>query len=179
MRRLERFLQSCAKNNMQVAYPTTPAQLFHILRRQMHRNFRKPLVLMTPKSLLRHKQCVSELAEFSAGTFQRIIDDVDVADPAAVSRVVLCTGKIYYDLVAARGEQNGGDEVALLRIEELYPFPTAELQAAFERYPAAKQFYWVQEESQNMGAWSFVQPLLDELLPAHCEAELRGPRRSG
>ena len=166
--RLERFLQSCAKNNMQVAYPTTPAQLFHILRRQMHRNFRKPLVLMTPKSLLRHKQCVSELAEFSTGTFQRVIDDADVADPAAVSRVVLCTGKIYYDLIAARGEQNGSDEVALLRVEELYPFPAAELQAAFDRYPAAKQFYWVQEESQNMGAWSFVQPLLDELLPAHC-----------
>ena len=166
--RLERFLQSCAKNNMQVAYPTTPAQLFHILRRQMHRNFRKPLVLMTPKSLLRHKQCVSELEEFSTGTFQRVINDADVADPAAVSRVVLCTGKIYYDLVAARGEENGNDEVALLRVEELYPFPTAELQAAFERYPAAEQFYWVQEESQNMGAWSFVQPLLDELLPAHC-----------
>ena len=159
---------------MQVAYPTTPAQLFHILRRQMHRNFRKPLVLMTPKSLLRHKQCVSELAEFSEGTFQRVIDDANVADPAAVSRVVLCTGKIYYDLVAARGEQNGSDEVALLRVEELYPFPAAELQAAFERYPAAEQFYWVQEESQNMGAWSFVQPLLDELLPAHCKLNYVG-----
>ncbi|MDE2741379.1 MAG: 2-oxoglutarate dehydrogenase E1 component [Gemmatimonadota bacterium] len=172
--RLERFLQSCAKNNMQVAYPTTPAQLFHILRRQMHRNFRKPLVLMTPKSLLRHKQCVSELEEFSTGTFQRVIDDANVADPAAVSRVVLCTGKIYYDLVAARSEQNDSDKVALLRVEELYPFPTAELQAAFDRYPAAKQFHWVQEESQNMGAWPFVQPLLDELLPAHCELNYVG-----
>ena len=140
----------------------------------MHRNFRKPLVLMTPKSLLRHKQCVSELAEFSAGTFQRVIDDADVADPAAVSRVVLCTGKIYYDLVAARSEQNGSGEVALLRVEELYPFPTAELQAAFERYPAAEQFYWVQEESQNMGAWYFVQPLLDELLPAPCKLNYVG-----
>ena len=176
--RLERFLQSCAKNNMQVAYPTTPAQLFHILRRQMHRNFRKPLVLMTPKSLLRHKQCVSELAEFSTGTFQRVIDDAHVADPAAVSRVVLCTGKIYYDLAAARGEQNGSNEVARC-VEELYPFPTAELQAAFDRYPAAKQFYWVQEESQNMGAWPFVQPLLDELLPRPLRTELRRPRRSG
>ena len=172
--RLERFLQLCAKNNMQVAYPTTPAQLFHILRRQIHRNFRKPLVLMTPKSLLRHKQCVSALAEFSSGTFQRVIDDADVADPAAVSRVVLCTGKIYYDLVAARGQQNDSDKVALLRVEELYPFPTAELQAVFNRYPAAKQFYWVQEESQNMGAWSFVQPHLDELLPAHCELNYVG-----
>ena len=166
--RLERFLQLCAKNNMQVAYPTTPAQFFHLVRRQIHRNFRKPLVLMTPKSLLRHKQCVSSLEEFSAGTFQRIIDDASVADPAAISRVVLCTGKIYYDLIAARSAHKGSDEVVLLRVEELYPFPAAELQAAFARYPAAEQFSWVQEESQNMGAWSFVRPYLDELLPAHC-----------
>ena len=172
--RLERFLQLCAKNNMQVAYPTTPAQLFHILRRQVHRNFRKPLVLMTPKSLLRHKQCVSELAEFSAGTFQQVIDDSVIDDPAAVSRVVLCTGKIYYDLVAARSQGKDGNGVALLRVEELYPFPTAELQAAFNRYPAAKQFYWVQEESQNMGAWFFVQPYIDKLLPAHCELNYVG-----
>ena len=172
--RLERFLQLCAKNNMQVAYPTTPAQLFHVLRRQIHRNFRKPLVLMTPKSLLRHKQCVSPLAEFSAGTFQRVIDDAAIDDPAAVGRVVLCTGKIYYDLVAARSQQKDGDEVALLRVEELYPFPAAELQAAFNRYPAAKQFYWVQEESQNMGAWFFVQPHIDKLLPAHCELNYVG-----
>lgn len=172
--RLERFLQLCAKNNMQVAYPTTPAQLFHVLRRQIHRNFRKPLVLMTPKSLLRHKQCVSPLAEFSAGTFQRVIDDAAIDDPAAVGRVVLCTGKIYYDLVAARSQQKDGDEVALLRVEELYPFPAAELQAAFNRYPAAKQFYWVQEESQNMGAWFFVQPYIDKLLPAHCELNYVG-----
>ena len=172
--RLERFLQLCAKNNMQVAYPTTPAQFFHLLRRQIHRNFRKPLVVMTPKSLLRHKQCVSALAEFSAGTFQRVIDDADVADPATVCRVVLCTGKLYYDLVAARDQRNGSNGVALLRVEELYPFPTAELQAAFNRYPAAKQFYWVQEESQNMGAWSFVQPYLDQLRPAHCELNYVG-----
>lgn len=172
--RLERFLQLCAKNNMQVAYPTTPAQLFHILRRQVHRNFRKPLVLMTPKSLLRHKQCVSALAEFSAGTFQRVIDDSIIDDPAAVSRIVLCTGKIYYDLVAARSQGKDGNGVALLRVEELYPFPTDELQAAFSRYPAAKQFYWVQEESQNMGAWFFVQPYIDKLLPAHCELNYVG-----
>lgn len=172
--RLERFLQLCAKNNMQVAYPTTPAQLFHVLRRQVHRNFRKPLVLMTPKSLLRHKQCVSALTEFSVGTFQRVIDDADIDDPAAVNRVVLCTGKIYYDLVTARSQQKDGNEVALLRVEELYPFPAAELQAAFNRYPAAKQFYWVQEESQNMGAWFFVQPHLDKLLPAHCELNYVG-----
>ena len=172
--RLERFLQLCAKNNMQVAYPTTPAQLFHVLRRQIHRNFRKPLVLMTPKSLLRHKQCVSALTEFSAGTFQRVIDDADIDDPAAVNRVVLCTGKMYYDLVTARSQQEDGNGVALLRVEELYPFPAAELQAAFNRYPAAKQFYWVQEESQNMGAWFFVQPHLDKLLPAHCELNYVG-----
>ena len=172
--RVERFLQLCAKSNMQVACPTTPAQYFHVLRRQMHRNFRKPLVLMTPKSLLRHEQCVSELGEFSSGTFRRIIDDAEVADPAAVGRVVLCTGKVYYDLAAARSEEKGGNEVAVVRVEELYPFPAAELQAAFGRYTAAKQFYWVQEESQNMGAWDFVQPLIEKLLPPHGELSYLG-----
>ena len=172
--RVERFLQLCAKNNLQVACPTTPAQYFHILRRQMHRNFRKPLVLMTPKSLLRNRQCVSELGEFSSGTFRPVIDDANVADPAAVGRVVLCTGKIYYDLAAARGEGKSSGEVAVVRVEELYPFPAAELKAAFDRYSAAKQFYWVQEESQNMGAWIFVRPLIEKLLPPHCELSYLG-----
>ena len=172
--RPERFLQLCAKNNLQVACPTTPAQYFHLLRRQIHRNFRKPLVLMTPKSLLRHKQCVSKLEEFSSGAFRRVIDDAKVADPAAVGRVVLCTGKIYYDLAAARSEGKGGGEVAVVRVEELYPFPAAELRAAFDRYTAARQFYWVQEESQNMGAWLFVRPRIEKLLPAHCELSYLG-----
>jgi 2-oxoglutarate dehydrogenase E1 component len=167
--RLERFLQLCAKNNMQVAYPTTPAQLFHLLRRQMHRNFRKPLALMTPKSLLRHKLCVSSLEEFTDGTFQRVIADPEITDLDAVSRVALCTGKIYYDLYAARREREDGHGVALVRVEELYPFPGVELQDVLDLYPGADQVYWVQEESQNMGAWNFVRPYLDELLPQNCD----------
>ena len=167
--RLERFLQLCAKNNMQVAYPTTPAQVFHLMRRQVRRNFRKPLVVMTPKSLLRHKLCVSPLEDFIDGTFQRVIDDQGVGEPATVRRVVLCTGKIYYDLLAARLEQEAAQGVALVRIEELYPFPEEELRAVFARYPAVEQVYWVQEESQNMGAWHFARPYLDELLPANSD----------
>jgi 2-oxoglutarate dehydrogenase E1 component len=172
--RLERFLQLCAKNNMQVAYPTTPAQLFHLLRRQMHRNFRKPLVIMTPKSLLRHKLCISALEEFTDGSFLRVIDDAKIADPEAVSRVALCTGKIYYDLVAARDAKEEGNGVALVRVEELYPFPEAELRAVFDRYSRVEQVYWVQEESQNMGAWLFVRSYLDELLPADCDLGYMG-----
>ena len=172
--RLERFLQLCAKNNMQVAYPTTPAQLFHLLRRQMHRNFRKPLVIMTPKSLLRHKLCISALEEFTDGSFLRVIDDAKIADPEAVSRVALCTGKIYYDLVAARDAKEEGNGVALVRVEELYPFPEAELRTVFDRYSRVEQVYWVQEESQNMGAWLFVRSYLDELLPADCDLGYMG-----
>lgn len=167
--RLERFLQLCAKNNMQVAYPTTPAQLFHLLRRQIHRNFRKPLVVMTPKSLLRHKLCVSALKEFTDGSFLPVIDDDEIVEPASVSRVALCTGKVYYDLVAARRAKEDGGEVALVRIEELYPFPAIEMRRVLARYPNAEQVYWVQEESQNMGAWHFIRSYLDELLPADCE----------
>ena len=166
--RVERFLQLCAKNNMQVAYPTTPAQLFHLMRRQIHRNFRKPLVLMTPKSLLRHKLCVSALHEFTDGSFLRVIDDEQITEPAEITRVALCSGKIYYDLVAARRENEEVAGVVLVRIEELYPFPSDELQAVLNRYANAKQIYWVQEESQNMGAWNFVRCYLDELLPADC-----------
>ncbi len=172
--RLERFLQLCAKGNMQVAYPTTPAQFFHLLRRQMHRNFRKPLVLMTPKSLLRHKLCVSALEEFSDGTFQPVIDDAAIVDPGAVRRVVLCTGKIYYDLLAAQIEMDGGDGVALVRVEELYPFPIAELRAVLDCYSGVEQVYWVQEESQNMGAWDFVRSYLDEVIPENCDLDYVG-----
>lgn len=167
--RVERFLQLCAKNNMQVAYPTTPAQLFHLMRRQIHRNFRKPLVLMMPKSLLRHKLCVSALHEFTDGSFLRVIDDEQITAPSEISRVALCSGKIYYDLVAARMENEEVAGVALVRIEELYPFPSDELQAVLNRYANAEQIYWVQEESQNMGAWNFVRSYLDELLPADCD----------
>ena len=165
--RLERYLQLCAKNNMQVVYPTTPGQIFHVLRRQMHRNFRKPLVVMTPKSLLRHKSCVSHIDEFAAGGFRNVIDD-DTAEPDSIRRLILCTGKIYYDLLAER-EEKGLEEVALVRLEQLYPFPEAELAGVIGRYPEAEKFLWVQEEALNMGAWYFVQPLLDELLPESAE----------
>ena len=165
--RLERYLQLCAKNNMQVVYPTTPGQIFHVLRRQMHRNFRKPLVVMTPKSLLRHKSCVSDIDELASGGFRNVIDD-GCAEPDSVRRLILCTGKIYYDLLAERDEK-GLDEVALVRLEQLYPFPEAEVAEAIGRYPKAEKFLWVQEEALNMGAWYFVQPLLDELLPESAE----------
>jgi 2-oxoglutarate dehydrogenase E1 component len=167
--RLERYLQLCAKKNMQVVYPTTPSQMFHVLRRQMHRNFRKPLIVMTPKSLLRHKACVSELSEFTSGGFRNVID-ANVTDAYAVRRVLLCTGKIYYDLLAAL-EERPLDEVAVVRVEQLYPFPERELEEAIARYRNADQYLWVQEEALNMGAWYFVQPLLDDLLPS--EADLR------
>ena len=161
--RLERYLQLCAKRNMQVVYPTTPAQIFHVLRRQMHRNFRKPLIVMTPKSLLRHRACVSDLADFTSGGYHNVID-ASVPDAEAVRRVILCTGKVYYDLLAGV-EENSIDDIALVRVEQLYPFPEAELRAVLQRYPNAAEHYWVQEEALNMGAWYFVQPLLDDLIP--------------
>ena len=166
--RLERFLELCAKNNLQVAYPTTPAQLFHVLRRQIHRNFRKPLILMTPKSLLRNKQCVSPIEEFIEGSFRVVIDDDEVADPAEVRRVLLCTGKIYYDLLNARREREQR-AVALVRLEQLYPFPERELRAVLERYPDTQEIFWVQEEAQNMGAWNFVHSRVKALIPAEFE----------
>ncbi|HCL30415.1 MAG TPA: 2-oxoglutarate dehydrogenase E1 component [Candidatus Latescibacteria bacterium] len=167
--RLERYLQLCAKRNMQVVYPTKPSQIFHVLRRQMHRNFRKPLIVMTPKSLLRHKACVSDLSEFTDGGFQNVID-AEVADVEAVRRVILCTGKIYYDLLAGLEEKSLG-EVAIVRVEQLYPFPEVELAKVMSGYSNADEYLWVQEEALNMGAWYFVQPLLDDLLPL--EAGLR------
>ena len=160
--RLERHLQLCAKNNMQVCYPSTPAQIFHVLRRQMERSFRKPLIVMTPKSLLRHKQCVSELAELTTGGYRNVIDDAE-ASAQSVRRVVLCSGKVYYDLLAGREQVQQGD-VALVRMEQLYPFPAAELEEIVRRYDGAEEYLWVQEEASNMGAWYFVQPLIDELL---------------
>jgi 2-oxoglutarate dehydrogenase E1 component len=161
--RLERYLQLCAKRNMQVVYPTTPSQIFHVLRRQMHRNFRKPLIVMTPKSLLRHKRCVSELSEFTSGGYRNVID-CKAADADGVRRVILCTGKVYYDLVAGLEEQ-ALEAVAIVRVEQLYPFPAIELAQVLGRYQNASEFLWVQEEALNMGAWYFVQPLLADLLP--------------
>jgi len=166
--RLERFLELCAKNNMQVAYPTTPAQYFHVLRRQMHRSFRKPLILMTPKSLLRHRLCVSDLDAFIKESFALVIDDGTIEDPGEVRRLLLCTGKIYYELLEARQEQEIGS-VALVRVEQLYPFPEAELRVVLERHSRAREVFWVQEEAQNMGGWNFVRSRLERILPDDCE----------
>lgn len=159
--RLERCLQACAEDNIQVCNLTTPAQYFHVLRRQVKRDFRKPLVIMTPKSLLRHKDCVSPLDELVSGSFQEAIDD-PVSVPRQVRRVLLCSGKIYYDLLAKRGERKAAN-VAIVRVEQLYPFPEEPLREILGRYSAAKEWVWVQEESQNMGAWSFIEPRLRAL----------------
>jgi 2-oxoglutarate dehydrogenase E1 component len=160
--RLERFLQLCAEDNMIVGNFTTPAQLFHALRRQVKRSFKKPLVLMTPKSMLRNPQAVSHVADFTSGTFQEVIDDTSL-NASNVRRVLFCTGKVYYDLVGKRAKL-GADDVAILRLEQIYPFHEARIRELLNKYQSAKDVVWVQEEPKNMGAWSFVQPLLSELL---------------
>ncbi len=159
--RLERFLQLCAEENIQVAVPTTPAQYFHLLRRQVRRDFRKPLIVMTPKSLLRHKMAVSPVDHLVVGNFHDVLDDPSA--PERARRVLLCSGKIYYDLLARRTEV-GARDVALIRIEQLFPWPLDELKSVLDHYPSAREWFWVQEESQNMGAWAFVAPRLQELL---------------
>jgi 2-oxoglutarate dehydrogenase E1 component len=153
--RIERFLTLAAENNIRVAYPTTPASYFHLLRYQGREPVEKPLVVFTPKSLLRHPRCVSSLQELAEGRFEPLLDDRAV-DPAAVRRVVLCSGKVYYDLLKAREEQKRQD-VAILRLERLYPFPSVELEAALLRYPQQASLVWCQEEPRNMGAWRFAR----------------------
>lgn len=159
--RLERFLQLCADDNLQVCNPSTPAQYFHLLRRQVKSAFRKPLVVMTPKSLLRHPLAVSTLDDLVSGHFQEVMDD-----PAKVekpNRVILCSGKIYYALLA--GRQNlEKDETVVLRLEQFYPFPEKQLKKVFARYRQAKQWFWVQEEPENMGGWHFVRYRLENLI---------------
>jgi 2-oxoglutarate dehydrogenase E1 component len=162
--RLERYLQLCAEHNMQVCVPTTPAQMFHLLRRQMLSNCRKPLVVMTPKSLLRHKLSVSSLEDLTAGGFQRVLDEGADIDPAAVRRVILCTGKVYYDLLEKR-QGEGAADIAILRLEQLYPFPDRELRAAIRRYPQANEFVWCQEEPMNQGAWYSCLHRLRAIVP--------------
>ncbi len=155
--RLERFLQLCAEDNIQVCYPTTPAQYFHLLRRQLHRNFRKPLIVMTPKSLLRHKAAVSPLSDLTDKRFYEVLEDSSV-EPGRVRRVVLCSGKIYYDLAEQR--VNEESPAALVRIEQFYPFPAEQIQKALKRFPKAREFIWAQEESLNMGGWTFMESRL-------------------
>jgi 2-oxoglutarate dehydrogenase E1 component len=162
--RLERYLQLCAENNLQVCYPTTPAQYFHLLRRQVRQDRVRPLIVMTPKSLLRLPAASSKMEELTSGGFQPVIDDVSIADRTAVKRVVVCSGKVYYDLDAGREDSRDG-RVAIVRLEQFYPFPAARLKEVIASYPNAKQVFWTQEEPQNMGGWTFVRPRLEAILP--------------
>ena len=157
--RLERFLQLCAEDNMQVINPTTPAQIFHALRRQAVRPTRVPLIVMSPKSLLRHKLATSELDELCSGSYQAVISEIDDIQADAVDRVVLCSGKVYYDLLETRREKELNNSV-ILRVEELYPFPSARIVEELGKYPSIKQVVWCQEEPLNQGAWTFVAPRL-------------------
>ena len=161
--RLERFLQLCAENNMQVCVPSTPAQMFHLVRRQMLQSYRKPLIVMTPKSLLRSDLAVSSREELTRGGFARVIGEIDELPAGAVRRVVFCSGKVYYDLLRARRKEALRD-VALVRIEQLYPFPSEEYQAILNRYPELREVVWCQEEPQNQGAWYQIRHRLQELL---------------
>jgi 2-oxoglutarate dehydrogenase E1 component len=174
--RLERFLQLCAEHNIQVCIPSTPAQMFHMLRRQMHRSFRKPLIVMTPKSLLRHKMSVSKLSALSDGTFQLVIPDRGDIDASRTRRIVFCSGKVYYDLLEAR-HIHRLDDVAIVRIEQLYPFPIDEYADNVKNYPNATEIVWCQEEPQNQGAWYQISHRLLE--PLNHEQHLYYAGREG
>lgn len=164
--RLERFLQLCAENNLQVCNPTTPAQYFHMLRRQVKQDVVRPLIVMTPKSLLRLPAASSTMSELSTGGFQQVLDDTRITDRSKVKRIVLSSGKVYYDLDAGRTDSHD-DRVALVRLEQFYPFPGERLKEIFALYPNATQLYWTQEEPQNMGGWYFVEDRLKAILPTH------------
>ena len=159
--RLERFMQLAADTNMQIVQPTTASQIFHVLRRQMVRNVRKPLVIMTPKSLLRNKDATSPLSEFTRGGFQTVIGEVKEIKAEKVKRLVVCSGKVYYDLVKKR-EERGSDDVAIVRIEQLYPFAHKAFSSEMKKYPNATEIVWAQDEPQNQGAWFFVQHYIHE-----------------
>jgi 2-oxoglutarate dehydrogenase E1 component len=171
--RLERFLQMCAQDNIQVVNCTTPANYFHALRRQMHREFRKPLVIMTPKSLLRHKQCVSTIDDFTKDTsFHRVLQDraytseyglIELKDDSKIKKVVICSGKIYFDLVDAR-EKTKNDKIVFIRLEQIYPFPVKRLGKELKRYAKNADFFWCQEEPKNMGAWNTVNHYINRTL---------------
>ena len=158
--RLERFLQLAAEGNVRVAYPTTPAQHFHLLRLQVRRPARRPLVVLTPKSLLRHPEARSPLSELAGGRFRPVLPDPDRED---ARRVLLCSGKVYYDLTGSDHREER-DDVAAVRVERLYPFPGEELRQALDVHADAEEVVWVQEEPENMGAWSHVRPRLRELV---------------
>jgi 2-oxoglutarate dehydrogenase E1 component len=174
--RLERFLELSVDDNWRVVNATTPAQFFHALRRQVASPWRKPLVVMSPKSLLRHPRAVSPLDELVQGRFQRVIPD-DGADPHETTRVVLCSGKVYYDLAAAR-EASGARHVAIVRLEQLYPLATDEVVAAIGRHRPGVELVWAQEEPSNMGAWDYVEARLAPHLPSAVLLVARAPSAS-
>jgi 2-oxoglutarate dehydrogenase E1 component len=157
--RIERYLQLCADYNIQVCIPSNSAQIFHLLRRQMLRPYRKPLIIFTPKSLLRSKDAASPLDELAQGRFQPVIAEVDSLDANAVRRIIACSGKVYYDLLKARRER-GITDMAIVRLEQLYPFPHEEFAAQIAAYPNASEVVWCQEEPGNQGAWHRIQHYL-------------------
>jgi len=160
--RLERYLQLCSVHNMQVCVPSTPAQMFHLLRRQMIRNCRKPLIIMTPKSLLRHKLCVSTLDDITQGKFNWVLAETDQLE-AKIERVIICSGKIYYELLEAR-RVNRVHNIAILRVEQIYPFPGDHLDALLLQYTDTNELIWCQEEPKNQGGWDFVKPRIPALI---------------
>ena len=164
--RIERYLQLCADYNMQICIPSTPAQMFHLLRRQMIRPFRKPLIIFSPKSLLRHKESISSLDDLANGEFQVVIPDAELRNTQKVKRVVFCSGKVYFDLMAARREK-GIDDIAIVRIEQLYPFPHNEFKIEIDRYKDAREIVWCQEEPGNQGAWHRIQHYLQRQMLPH------------
>jgi 2-oxoglutarate dehydrogenase E1 component len=168
--RLERFLDLCAEDNIQVCYPTTPAQIFHLLRRQVVRPVRKPLVIMSPKSLLRRPEATSKIEELAVGTFQEVI--LDKVAPAGVTRLLLCSGKVYYDLVKARDERKD-DSIAIVRLEQLYPFPFDELAGLVAKMPKLTELLWVQEEPRNAGGWHFMFPRLHDLASTRSQQSMK------
>lgn len=171
--RLERYLQLCAEQNMQVVVPSTPAQVYHMIRRQVVRPMRRPLIVMSPKSLLRHPLCTSTMEELAEGTFQPAIPEIDQLDAAKVKRVVFCSGKVYFDLLEQR-RNNEQDDVAIVRIEQLYPFPLDEVKAAIEQYTNVEDFVWCQEEPQNQGAWYCSQHNFRAAIPAGADLKYAG-----
>jgi 2-oxoglutarate dehydrogenase E1 component len=171
--RLERYLQLCAEQNMQVVVPSTPAQVYHMIRRQVVRPMRRPLIVMSPKSLLRHPLCISSMEDLAEGTFQPAIPEIDNLDPAKVKRVVFCSGKVYFDLLEQR-RNNEQDDVAIVRIEQLYPFPMEDVKAAIAPYTNVEDFVWCQEEPQNQGAWYCSQHNFRAAIPAGADLKYAG-----
>ncbi len=178
--RMERFLLLCGEDNMRVVNPTTPAQFFHLLRRQALSTQNKPLIVFTPKGLLRHPACVSNVEDFTKGRFQEILDDPQqesVESNKGIKKVAFCCGRIYYDLIAER-EKRKVTNLAIIRIEQLYPFQKHDLQQLLEQYSSATEYFWVQEEPSNMGAWGFIQPQINEILPTTASLKYIGRKRS-